>query len=146
MARRDQARSGLHQTVAEVTLSVGEAWSNVSVSNAQISSSDRQIQAAQIAFEGVREEARLGARTTLDVLDAEQDLLDARTNRVSAEATRVIGVYALLSSMGLLTADHLGLGIPTYDPAAYYNAVKTAPTSAQGRKLDRVMEAIGKTR
>ncbi|QYK43557.1 MAG: TolC family outer membrane protein [Paracoccaceae bacterium] len=147
LARRDQARAGLHQTVAEVGLGVGEAWANVAVANASIEASDRQIRAAQTAFEGVREEARLGARTTLDVLDAEQDLLLARTNRVSAEATRVIQVYTLLAAMGLLTADHLGLGIPTYDPAAYYNAVKNAPaTSAQGRKLDRVLEAIGKTR
>lgn len=147
LARRDQARSGLHQTVAEIGLGVGTAWANLAVARASIEASDRQIRAAQTAFDGVREEARLGARTTLDVLDAEQDLLVARTNRLSAEATRVIQVYTLLSSMGLLTVDHLGLGIPTYDPAAYYNAVKNAPaTSAQGKKLDRVLEAIGKTR
>jgi outer membrane protein len=147
LARRDQSRAGLHQTVAEIGQGVGTAWANLAVARASIEASDRQIRAAQTAFEGVREEARLGARTTLDVLDAEQDLLVARTNRISAEATRVIQVYALLSSMGLLTVDHLGLGIPTYDPAAYYNAVKNAPaTSAQGKKLDRVLEAIGKTR
>lgn len=147
LARRDQARSGLHQTVAEVGLGVGQAWANLSVANASIVASVRQIEAAQTAFDGVREEARLGARTTLDVLDAEQDLLAARTSRISAGATQVIQVYALLASMGLLTADHLGLGIPTYDPAAYYNAVKNAPaTSAQGKKLDRVLQAIGKTK
>lgn len=147
LARRDQSRAGLHQTVAEIGQGVGVAWANLAVARASIEASDRQIRAAQTAFEGVREEARLGARTTLDVLDAEQDLLEARTNRISAEATRVIQVYALLSAMGLLTVDHLGLGIPTYDPAAYYNAVKNAPaTSAQGKRLDRVLEAIGKTR
>lgn len=147
LARRDAARARLHQTVAEVNLGVGEAWANLRVAEASIVASDRQIRAAQTAFEGVREEARLGARTTLDVLDAEQDLLTARTNRVSAEATRIVQVYALLAAMGLLTVDHLGLGIPTYDPAAYYNAVKQAPaTSAEGRALDRVLEKIGKTR
>jgi outer membrane protein len=147
LAGRDQARAGLHQTVAQIGQGVGAAWANLTAASASIEASDRQVRAAQTAFEGVREEARLGARTTLDVLDAEQDLLAARTNRVSAEATRVVQVYALLSAMGLLTADHLGLGIPTYDPAAYYNAVKDAPaTSAQGRALDRVLEAIGKTR
>ena len=47
--------------------------------------------------------------------------------------------------MGLLTAEHLNLGIPTYDPAAYYNAVRNAPvTSVQGESLDRVLRAIGK--
>ncbi len=146
LARRDQSRSGLLQTTAEIGRQVGEAWANLTVASASIEASDREIRAAQTAFDGVREEANLGARTTLDVLDAEQDLLSARTNRVSVEATRYVGVYALLSSMGLLTVDHLGLGIPTYDPAAYYNVVKNAPaTSAQGRKLDRVLKSIGRT-
>jgi len=79
------------------------------------------------------------------VLNAEQDLLDARASRITTEAGLQKGIYSLLSAMGLLTVDHLGLGIPTYDPAAYYNAVKDAPaTSAQGDSLDRVLRAIGK--
>jgi len=45
--------------------------------------------------------------------------------------------------MGLLTVDHLDLGIPTFDPAAYYNAVRRAPTSVQGEKLDRIMKSVG---
>ena len=146
LARRDQARSGLLQTTAEIGQDVGEAWANLTVASASIEATDREIRAAQTAFDGVREEALLGARTTLDVLDAEQNLLSARTNRVSAEANRYVSVYVLLSTMGLLTVDHLGLGIPTYDPAAYYNAVKNAPaTSSQGRKLDRVLKSIGRT-
>lgn len=92
----------------------------------------------------MREEAKLGARTTLDVLTAEQDLLSARVSRLQAEADRYIGVYNLLAAMGLLTADHLKLGIPTYDPEAYYNAVKDAPAaSAQGKRLDRILKKIG---
>jgi outer membrane protein len=146
LARRDQARAGLLQTNAEVGQQVGEAWANLTVAAASIEASDREIRAAQTAFDGVREEANLGARTTLDVLDAEQNLLSARTNRISAEATRYVSVYVLLSTMGLLTVDHLGLGIPTYDPAAYYNAVKNAPaTSAQGKRLDRVLKSIGRS-
>jgi outer membrane protein len=145
LAGRDASRAGLHQTVAQVQQAVGEAWANLAVASASIEAADREIRATQEAFDSVREEASLGARTTLDVLDAEQDLLSARTGRLSAEAQRYVGAYALLASMGLLTVDHLGLGITTYDPAAYYNAVKNAPaTSAQGRKLDRVLEAIGK--
>ncbi|MGC5198712.1 TolC family protein, partial [Aphanothece microscopica] len=112
--------------------------------NASIRAGDLQVRSAQTAFDGVREEARLGARTTLDVLNAEQELLSARVTRVSAEATRYIGVYGLLSSMGLLTVDHLKLGIPTYDPEGYYNAVRNAPAlSAQGKKLDRILKTIG---
>lgn len=147
MARRDQERAALHQTSAEVGAALGEAWSGLRVGSTSIAASDEQVRAAQTAFEGVREEARLGARTTLDVLDAEQALLAARVQRVSAQANRGVQVYAVLSAMGLLTAEHLGLGIPTYDPAAYYNAVRNAPaTSAQGKRLDRVLDAIGKTR
>ena len=92
----------------------------------------------------MREEAKLGARTTLDVLDAEQELLDAQASRLEAVAQRYVGVYSLLQAMGLLTVDHLKLGIPTYDPAAYYNAVKDAPVhTVQGKKLDRILKSIG---
>ena len=143
MAIRDASFAGLKQRGVEVAEAVGIVWSNLDVADASIAATEQQISAAQIAFDGVREEASLGARTTLDVLDAEQDLLDARASRLSAVAQRYIGIYQLLASMGLLTVDHLALGIPTYDPAAYYNAVRRAPTSIQGRKLDRIMKSIG---
>lgn len=145
LAQRDITRAQLQQAAAVVTQGVGEAWANLAVATASIEASDRQIRSAQTAFDGVKQEAELGSRTTLDVLDAEQDLLDARTNRLIAESSRYSGVYALLSSMGLMTASHLQLGIPTYDPEAYYNAVKNAPaTSSQGKRLDKVLKAIGK--
>jgi len=104
------------------------------------------VRAAQVAFEGTREEATLGARTTLDVLDSEQDLLDAQANLISANADVVIAAYSVLASIGELTARDLNLGVQTYDPTAYYNLVKDAPIaiSPQGRKLDRVLRAIGK--
>jgi outer membrane protein len=144
LAGKDSARSGLQQTAVGITQNVGIAWANLAVSAASIEASDRQIRAAQTAFDGVREEAALGARTTLDVLDAEQELLDARNARLDAEAQRYVSVYQVLSTMGLLTVEHLQLGIPTYDPEAYYDAVKNAPaTSAQGKKLDRILEKIG---
>ena len=143
MAIRDASFAGLKQRGVEVAEAVGIVWSNLDVADASIAATEQQISAAQIAFDGVREEASLGARTTLDVLDAEQDLLDARAARLSALAQRYIGIYQLLATMGLLTVDHLALGIPTYDPAAYYNAVRRAPTSIQGRKLDRIMKSIG---
>ena len=89
-------------------------------------------------------EATLGARTTLDVLDAEQSLLEARANKITAEANLQLAHYQLLSAMGLLTVENLKLGIPTYDPSAYYNSVQDAPfTSRQGKSLDRVLRAIG---
>lgn len=144
MAQKDQQRAGLQQAVVLIDQSVGQAWANIAVSRASITAGDEQIRAAQVAFDGVREEAALGARTTLDVLDAEQNLLDARAGRLEAEANLYVGVYQLLSAMGLLTADHLGLGVPGYDVDSYYKAVRNAPAhSKQGEKLDRILKAIG---
>lgn len=145
IARRDAARAGLLQTTRLIEQNVRNSWAQLEVSNAQIQASARQIQAAQVAFDGVQEEAKLGARTTLDVLNAEQELLDARTARVNAGARQVVAVYSVLSSMGLLTVEHLQLGVPVYDPETYYNAVRNAPsTSTQGQRLDRILESIGK--
>lgn len=144
LAGQEQARALLGQTTVGVLQNLGNAWANLAVYGASIQASDQQIRAAQTAFDGVREEATLGARTTLDVLNAEQELLDARASRLEAEAGRYVAVYQVLASMGLLTVEHLNLGIPTYDPDAYYDAVRTAPaTSAQGKKLDAILEKIG---
>jgi len=144
-ARRDAARAGLHLSGQSVAQSVGNAFAQLRVARAGSEASQLQIRAARTAFEGVREEATLGARTTLDVLNAEQELLDARANGISAQADEVIASYQVLASMGLMTAEHLGLAVQTYDPAAYYNLVKDAPAtlSPQGRALDRVLDSIG---
>lgn len=145
IARRDASRAGLHITRHEVAQGVGNAWAQLRVSRATLDASNRQIRAARVAFSGVKEEATLGARTTLDVLNAEQELLDAQANRISSLTDQYIATYSLLSTMGLLTAEHLKLGVRTYDPAAYYNAVRNAPAhSTQGKSLDRVMRALGK--
>ncbi|WP_116132653.1 TolC family outer membrane protein [Tropicimonas sp. IMCC34043] len=146
MSQRDSSRANLHQVTLNVEQDVGNAWANLEVSKAVIRSAELQIKAAQIAFDGTREEATLGARTTLDVLDAEQELLDARASRIDALATQYVAVYTLLSAMGLMTVDHLKLGIQTYDPVGYYDAVKHSPArlSPRGQKLERVLEKLGK--
>ncbi|MEL6681783.1 MAG: TolC family outer membrane protein [Pseudomonadota bacterium] len=145
-ANRNSARAGLHLTVLGVEQQVATAFAQLQVARASRQASDQQISASRVAFEGVREEATLGSRTTLDVLNAEQELLDAEANRISAQADEVFASYSLLSAMGLLTADHLNLPVQQYDPAAYYNAVKGAPPllSEQGQALDRILEAIGR--
>lgn len=145
MARRDAARAGLHITRHNLDQQVGNAFAQLEVARASSQASEEEIRAATVAFRGVREEATLGARTTLDVLTAEQDLFDARANNISAQADEVIASYALLSATGLLTAEHLKLPVQQYDPTAYYNLVKDAPVarSAQGQALDRVLQAIG---
>ncbi|MGR3570379.1 TolC family outer membrane protein [Brevirhabdus sp.] len=144
-AQAEAARSGLGQTVRAIQQEVGNAWTSVQVARAQINASQERIQAARVAYRGIREEASLGARTTLDVLDAEQELLDAQNSLISAQADEYIAIYAVLSAMGLLTVEHLNLGVETYDPTQYYNLVKTAPASTiRGDKLDRVLRALGK--
>ena len=145
IAGRDASRANLLQTAVQIAQGVGDSWANIEVFRAQINATQQQIRAATVAYKGVQEEAKLGARTTLDVLNAEQSLLDAQASRIDAEAQLQVVIYSLLSAMGLLTVSHLNLGIPTYDPAAYYEAVKSAPaTSVQGKSLDRVLQAIGK--
>jgi len=145
LAREEASRAALLQAVRIVENEVGRAWSNFEVGRIRISAAGQQIEAARIAFAGAREEATLGARTTLDVLDAEQELLNAQATRIAAVNAESIAAYTLLASMGLLTVEQLNLGIPTYDPEAYYNAVQNAPaTSVQGERLDRVMRALGR--
>lgn len=143
LANKEAFEANLLQTTITVGENVGNAWTALEVAAASIQAGSLQVQAAQTAFDGVREEATLGARTTLDVLNAEQELLDARATKLQAEAQRYVGVYNLLAAMGLLSVEHLNLGVPTYDPALYYNAVKNAPiTSPQGKKLQRILDRI----
>lgn len=146
-ARRDAARAALLVTTQQVRQQVSNAWAALSVTLAVLDATDEQVRAARLALRGAQEELEVGARTTLDVLDREQELLQAETDRVDAETSRYVAVYDLLSAMGLLTVDHLNLGIPTFDPAAYYNAVKDAPVvdvSPQGERLDNLLRAIGR--
>ncbi|MGH1466051.1 MAG: TolC family outer membrane protein [Cognatishimia sp.] len=146
MAQRDAARGALHAQRHAVRLGVGSAWASALSSRAQREASARQISAARIAFDGVREEAKLGARTTLDVLNAEQELLDAQANQISAVSREFVAAYRLLAAMGLLNVDHLNLAVEKYDPEAYYEKVKTAPAilSKRGRQLDKVLRSLGK--
>ena len=146
VAQRDAARGALHDARSEIGQNVGGAFARVKVAQAALAATDEQIRAARVAFQGVREEAALGSRTTLDVLNAEQELLDAQANRISAASNEYVAYYSLLASMGLLTVDQLNLKVTRYDPAEYYNLVHKAPTalSKQGKKLDKVLQRLGK--
>ncbi len=147
IARRDATRAGLLQSVVDVKFGVGQAWANLAVSAARTEASRRQVRASQVAYNGVREEAKFGSRTTLDVLNSEQELLDARSTLISAEVAQYVSLYGLLASMGLLTAEHLNLGLVTYDPAEYYRYATTRDPlhklSKRGAALDRVLNSIG---
>lgn len=145
-AQRDATRGNLHTVLRDVKQNVGSAYAQLSSARASLAASEEQIRSARIAFEGIREEATLGARTTLDVLDAEQSLLDAGASRISAQTLVYNAAYAVLSSTGQLTARDLRLPVQLYDVTEYYNLVKSSPTSQskQGAQLDRVLKRLKK--
>ncbi|MBK0328671.1 TolC family outer membrane protein [Rhodobacteraceae bacterium F11138] len=146
MANRDAARGNLLTVQRDTLQGVNNAFVRLEVARANLAATAERVRAARVAFDGIREEATLGARTTLDVLTAEQELLDALTAQISARSEEAIASYQLLSSQGLLTAERLGLAVQIYDPTIYYNLAKDAPAtrSKQSRDLDRVLEALGK--
>ena len=143
VARAEAQRAALHQTVAIVQQAVAANWARLQVARARLSASDLQIDASQSAYEAVSAEVELGSRTALDLLNAEQELLDARSSRVLAAAGVQIASYALLNSMGQMTVETLRLGIPTYDVSAYSAGLRGEPPeetpSEQGRRLDRIL-------
>ena len=88
----------------QVRAAVVSAWGQHEAARSQITAAQAQIQAAETALAGVREEARVGQRTTLDVLNAQQELLNARVNLITAQRERVVASYAVVQAMGRLTS------------------------------------------
>jgi outer membrane protein len=101
-----------------------QAWETLNAARAQIDSVRAQIRAAEIALDGVQREAIVGSRTTLDVLNAEQELLNARVSLVRALANVITASYSLAGSVGRLTARDLNLPVQIYDMEAYYREVR----------------------
>jgi outer membrane protein len=119
-----QQRLVADQQREAVRASVVSAWGAYQNTRFVIQSYESQVRANEIALNGVREEAKVGQRTTLDVLNAQQVLLNSRVNLISAQRDRVVNSYLLLSSIGKLSASILGLGVTTYDPTVHYDQVK----------------------
>jgi outer membrane protein len=135
----DQRRFELQDTGRSVTQSVAQAWSQLMVARATSVARREQADAARIAAEGVAEEARLGARSTLDVLDADQERLQAEAEIVNSVRDEYLAAYGLLRSMGLLTVEHLKLGIPTYDPDVNFTRVRRGPAGGYDTSaVDRI--------
>jgi outer membrane protein len=103
------ASADIDATMRTAASNVGVSWSNLDVARASIRAGRLEVSAAQLAFEGVREEAKVGARTTLDVLDAEQEVLEARSRLVASRRDEYVAAYSLLAAIGKLTVAHLGL-------------------------------------
>jgi len=113
----DQVRDQVRQLVVA-------AWGNLDASKAQILAAQAQISASEVALNGVREEAKVGQRTTLDVLNAQQALLNARVALVSAQHDRVVNSYQLAQGIGRLTLDRIAPSSRRYDPSVHYQQVR----------------------
>jgi outer membrane protein len=101
-----------------------QSWETLVAAKAAANSTRAQIQANSIALEGVEREAIVGSRTTLDVLNAQQALLQSQVTLVQNLAQVVTASYQVAAAIGRLTARDLNLPVPLYDETAYYNAVK----------------------
>ena len=119
-----QARKQLDEARRSADQQVIAAWQALETAQAQIKSFQEQVRANDIALEGVRQEQTVGARTVLDVLDAEQALLNSKVNLVTAQTNLVIARYQVLQAIGRLNARDLALNVPLYDPTQHYNQVR----------------------
>jgi len=118
-----QRRLQVIEAERQVTEAVRNAWEALREARARIVSDKSQVRANEIALEGVRQEAAVGSRTTLDVLDAEQELLDSRVSLTAAEHDAAVATFQLLAAMGRLTARALNLPVTYYDPERNYERV-----------------------
>ncbi len=104
----------------EVRAAVESAWNTYVSARASIASSEAQVASDQTALEGVRKEEQVGARTILDVLNAQQELLNAQVSVVSSRRDAYVAAYELLAATGQLTAKYLGLTVTFYNPKDHY--------------------------
>ncbi|WP_084572813.1 TolC family outer membrane protein [Methylocapsa aurea] len=130
-ARARQAKETLGQARLQADLqrdfiraSVVSAWGVLDSARAVIQSSRAAVKAAEIALEGIREEAKVGQRTTFDVLFAQQTLLNTRVSLVTAQRDRVVASYAVMAAIGRLSAANLSLNVAQYDPTIHFDQVK----------------------
>lgn len=130
-ARARQAKETLGQIRLQADLqrdavraSVVSSWGELETARAVIQSSRAAVKAAEIALEGIREEAKVGQRTTFDVLFAQQVLLNARVRLVTAQRDQVVASYAVMAAIGRLSAVNLNLNVAQYDPTIHFEQVK----------------------
>jgi outer membrane protein len=119
-----QQRLVLDQTRDQTRSNIVTDWGKLQSTKAQVVSAQAQVQASEIALNGVREEAKAGQRTTLDVLNAQQALVNARIALVTAQHDRVVASYTVLSDVGRLSPKVLKLRTTIYDPNVHYQQVR----------------------
>ena len=119
-----QQRLNLELTRDATRANTVTAWGQLVAGKAQVASAQSQVTASEIALNGVREEAKAGQRTTLDILNAQQALVNARVALVTAQHDRVVASYAVLNSVGRLSPQVLKLATNVYDPSVHYHQVR----------------------
>jgi outer membrane protein len=119
-----QQRLNLEQVRDQARANTVTAWGQLVAGKAQVASAQSQVSASEIALNGVREEAKAGQRTTLDVLNQQQALVNARVALVTAQHDRVVASYAVLNTVGRLSPQVLNLATTTYDPGVHYQQVR----------------------
>jgi outer membrane protein len=119
-----QQRLVLEQTRDQTRANTVTAWGQLVAGRAQVASAQSQVTASEIALNGVREEAKAGQRTTLDVLNAQQALVNARVALVTAQHDRVVASYGVLNAVGRLSPLVLNLPTSVYDPSVHYHQVR----------------------
>ncbi len=119
-----QQRLTLEQVRDQTRASVVQAWGQLVAGKSQVASAQAQVEASEIAVNGIREEAKAGQRTTFDVLNAQQTLVNARVALVTAQHDRVVASYAVLNAVGRLSPQVLKLNTTVYDPSVHYHQVR----------------------
>jgi outer membrane protein len=123
-ARRSQAMEQIALAERQVTEGVRNSWEQVQTARATIQAAQVAVSANELAAEGTRQENLVGSRNILDVLNAEQELLNSRVSLVRAQRDEYVAAYGLLASIGRAEVDDLGLSVPEYDPEVYYRKVR----------------------
>ncbi len=121
-----QSRLVLEQVRNQTRTAVVSAWVSNEGTKVALTAAESEVRAADIALQGVRREAAGGQRTTIDVLNAQQDLTNARSRQIQAQRDRVIASYTLLSAVGRLDVHVLNLNTPDYLPEVHYHQVRDA--------------------
>ena len=129
-----QQRLVLEQTRDQTRANIVTAWGQLVATKAQVASAQSQVTASEIALNGVREEAKAGQRTTLDVLNAQQALVNARVALVTAQHDRVVASYTTLNAIGRLEPEVLKLHTTVYDPACIICRCATAGRRSHSRR------------
>ncbi|MEJ2117500.1 MAG: TolC family outer membrane protein [Alphaproteobacteria bacterium] len=150
-----QLRHQIDAARQEVRANVISAWGTFSAARAQIISDNAQVDANRVALDGVKKQAEVGERTVLDVLNAEQALLDSKVKLATSRRNLAVASYSLLSAIGRISSADLYLNVEQYDPAKHYSEVAhkwigwdtstegeeagpdVAPVTAKGRTPDQ---------